>query len=111
MTNNTITDTRGQGATADQVNAAEPFTMVLFGASGDLAQRMIMPAIFRLARRGLLLPEFCLIGYARTRMTDDEFRARMRDAVMREPRAGTRRRGQSSPSIYSTSRLNTTAMT
>lgn len=56
----------------------EPFTLVLFGASGDLAQRMIMPAIFRLARRGLLSPEFCLVGYARSKMTDDEFRARMR---------------------------------
>jgi glucose-6-phosphate 1-dehydrogenase len=62
----------------------ESCTIVLFGASGDLTQRMVMPAIFRLARRGLLSPEFRLIGYARTKMTDDEFRARMRKAVMRE---------------------------
>jgi glucose-6-phosphate 1-dehydrogenase len=45
---------------------------------------MVMPAIFRLARRGLLSPEFHLIGYARSKMTDDEFRARMRKAVIRE---------------------------
>jgi len=63
-------------------------TIVLFGASGDLTQRMVMPAIFRLVRRGLLPPEFRVIGYARTAMTDDEFRARMRKAVMREPQAG-----------------------
>jgi glucose-6-phosphate 1-dehydrogenase len=66
----------------------ESCTIVLFGASGDLTQRMVMPAIFRLARRGLLSPDFRLIGYARTKMTDDEFRARMRKAVMREPGAG-----------------------
>ena len=68
----------------------ESCTIVLFGASGDLTQRMVMPAIFRLARRGLLSPEFRLIGYARTKMTDDEFRARMRKAVMREPGRGRR---------------------
>ncbi len=69
-------------------NDLEACTLVLFGASGDLTQRMVMPAIFRLARRGLLSPEFRLIGYARTEMTDDEFRARMRKAVMREPKEG-----------------------
>jgi len=66
----------------------ESCTIVLFGASGDLTQRMVMPAIFRLARRGLLSPDFRLIGYARTKMTDDEFRARMRKAMMREPGPG-----------------------
>jgi len=85
-----IPDERAQEVTAavaaDRV--AEPFTLVLFGASGDLTQRMIMPAIFRLARRGLLSPEFRLIGYARSKMTDDEFRARIRKALMREPGAG-----------------------
>ncbi len=88
MTNNVITDEQVQGAAAGADRIAEPFTVVLFGASGDLTQRMIMPAFFRLARRGLLSPEFRLIGYARTKMTDDEFRARMRKAVMRERGAG-----------------------
>ncbi len=67
---------------------AEPFTLVLFGASGDLTQRMVMPAIFRLARRGLLSPQFRLIGYARSALSDDAFRARMRKAALREPEAG-----------------------
>ena len=66
----------------------ESCTIVLFGASGDLTKRMVMPAIFRLARRGLLSPEFRLIGFARTAMTDDAFRALMRTAVLREPREG-----------------------
>lgn len=62
----------------------ESCTIVLFGASGDLTQRMVMPAIFRLARRRLLSPGFRLIGYGRTELTDDGFRARMRKAVMLE---------------------------
>jgi glucose-6-phosphate 1-dehydrogenase len=61
---------------------------VLFGASGDLAQRMVVPAIFRLMRRGLLHANFHLIGYARTVMTNDEFRERMREAVMRHAKPG-----------------------
>ena len=66
----------------------EPCTIVLFGASGDLTRRMVMPAIFRLWRRGLLSPDFRLIGYARTKLTDDEFRDRMRTAVISESAPG-----------------------
>ena len=77
-------DAGRQPPQADAYGVMKPCTLVLFGASGNLAQRMVVPAIFRLARRGLLSPEFRLIGYARTKMTDDEFRARMRKAVMRE---------------------------
>jgi glucose-6-phosphate 1-dehydrogenase len=66
----------------------DPCTLVLFGASGDLTQRMVMPAIVRLMRRGLLSPACRVIGYARSTMTDDEFRARMRTAVLREAAAG-----------------------
>ena len=66
----------------------EPCTLVLFGASGDLTQRMVMPAIFNLMRRGLLSPACRVIGYARSPMTDEEFRARMRTAVLQEAGAG-----------------------
>jgi glucose-6-phosphate 1-dehydrogenase len=66
----------------------DPCTLILFGASGDLTQRMVMPAIAGLMRRGLLSPECRVIGYARTPMTDDEFRARMRTAVLREREPG-----------------------
>lgn len=66
----------------------DPCTLVLFGASGDLTQRMVMPAIFNLVRRGLLSPACRVIGYARSPMTDEEFRARMRTAVLQEAGAG-----------------------
>ncbi len=88
MTNNIMTDDQTQVAAAKADRVMEPCTLVLFGASSDLAQRMVVPAIFRLARRGLLSPEFRLIGYARSKMTDDEFRQRMRKVVMREAGAG-----------------------
>ena len=81
MTNNIMTDDQTQVASAKADRVMDPCALVLFGASGDLAQRMVMPAIFRLARRRLLSPEFRLIGYARSKMTDDEFRERLRKAV------------------------------
>lgn len=88
MTNHVMTGDRTQVSAAKADRVMEPCTLVLFGASGDLAQRMVVPAIFRLARRGLLSPEFRLIGYARSKMTDDEFRGRMRNAVRRGTEAG-----------------------
>ena len=83
-----MNEDRTDVAAAKGEGETEPCTLVLFGASGDLAQRMVMPAIFRLAQRGVLSPEFRCIGYARSEMTDDEFRARMRKAVMPEAGAG-----------------------
>jgi len=88
MTKKVRADPRASNERALIEGMTEPCTLVLFGASGDLTQRMVMPAIFRLVRRGLLSPEFRLIGYARTAMTDDQFRERMRKAVMRAPQEG-----------------------
>ncbi|MEP7272759.1 MAG: glucose-6-phosphate dehydrogenase, partial [Acidobacteriota bacterium] len=88
MTNNLSADDQPQRGATKADGVAQPCTVVLFGASGDLTQRMIMPSIFRLARRGLLSPQFRVIGYARSKLTDDEFRERMRQAVMRDARAG-----------------------
>jgi glucose-6-phosphate 1-dehydrogenase len=55
--------------------------LVIFGASGDLAQRKLFPALYSLAFRGLLPEQFAVIGVARTEMSDDEFRAQMKAAV------------------------------
>jgi glucose-6-phosphate 1-dehydrogenase len=60
---------------------APPGVLVVFGASGDLTSRKLMPALERLSRRGLLPPGFAVIGIARTEMDDEEFRKRMLDAV------------------------------
>ncbi|MDQ3990760.1 MAG: glucose-6-phosphate dehydrogenase [Actinomycetota bacterium] len=52
----------------------DPTAMVIFGASGDLTSRKLMPALFHLHHEGMLPDEFAVVGYARTRMTDEEFR-------------------------------------
>src|SRR5262245_2114577 len=58
-----------------------PCALLIFGASGDLTARKLLPAIGRLAADGALAPEVTLIGVAHTAMSDDEFRARCREAI------------------------------
>jgi glucose-6-phosphate 1-dehydrogenase len=60
---------------------APPTVIVIFGASGDLTARKLVPAIFNLGIDNLLPGEFHLLGYGRQEMTDAEFRARMAEAV------------------------------
>ncbi|MEE8160747.1 MAG: glucose-6-phosphate dehydrogenase [Acidobacteriota bacterium] len=59
----------------------EPCTVVIFGASGDLTQRKLLPALYNLARQNLLPSGFSIVGTGRTAMTDKEFRGRMKRAV------------------------------
>ena len=53
---------------------SDPCAIVMFGASGDLARRKLLPALFDLAVHACLAPRFRLLGYARTEMSDDDFR-------------------------------------
>ncbi|MET0625571.1 MAG: glucose-6-phosphate dehydrogenase [Pyrinomonadaceae bacterium] len=62
--------------------AAEPCAVVIFGASGDLARRKLIPALYRLVQERVLPAEFAIIGLGRTPMTDDEFREKMKAAVV-----------------------------
>ncbi len=59
----------------------EPCALVIFGASGDLTQRKLFPALYTLAVNRLLPREFGVVAVARTPMSDEEFRERMRRAV------------------------------
>src|SRR5919202_6772338 len=61
----------------------EPCVLVIFGASGDLTMRKLLPAIYSLAYRRLLPDRFAILGVARTEETTDEFRERMQQAVQR----------------------------
>ena len=60
---------------------AEPCAVILFGASGDLARRKVIPALYDLAAHNSLASRFALIGFARTPMTDDTFRAAVEEAA------------------------------
>jgi glucose-6-phosphate 1-dehydrogenase len=66
--------------------APEPCALAIFGASGDLTQRKIMPALYSLAVRGLLPQRFGIVGVSRTEMTADEFRERMKQAIVEHAR-------------------------
>jgi len=66
-------------ATVERV--APPAVLVVFGASGDLTSRKLMPAVENLALRRLLPAGFSVVGVARTEMGDEEFRKMMREAV------------------------------
>src|SRR6478672_4801934 len=64
----------------------DPCIFVIFGASGDLTQRKLIPALYSLAYRRLLPEKFAVVGVARTEESDDDFRSRMEDAVKEHAR-------------------------
>src|SRR5438105_7236317 len=60
---------------------APPTVVVIFGASGDLTARKLIPAVYNLAYDNLLPADFFLVGYGRTAIPDDEFRKIASDAI------------------------------
>ena len=73
----TTTNPLRQGLVEDRL--PEPCTVVIFGASGDLTKRKLVPALYSLAAERLLPPSFAIVGYARKPVTDEAFRADMRE--------------------------------
>lgn len=59
----------------------EPCIFVIFGATGDLTSRKLLPALYNLAREGQLSPQFACIGFARREKTDEQFREEMKQAI------------------------------
>lgn len=60
--------------------------MILFGVTGDLAKRKIVPALFHLYLEGSLPEEFALVGFSRSAREDDALRARLREGVLEHSR-------------------------
>jgi len=60
---------------------AGPCGIIIFGASGDLTYRKLIPALYNLFNRNLLPDDFFVLGCARTPMTDDEFRNKARESL------------------------------
>ena len=58
-----------------------PCAIVIFGASGDLAKRKLLPALYELALQKLLDEKTYIIGYSRSQMSDDDFRKEAKDAI------------------------------
>jgi glucose-6-phosphate 1-dehydrogenase len=65
---------------------AGPSVLVLFGVTGDLARKKLLPAIYDLANRGLLPPGFGLVGFARRDWADQDFAAQAHEAVREHAR-------------------------
>jgi glucose-6-phosphate 1-dehydrogenase len=64
----------------------DPCALVIFGASGDLTHKKLMPALYALMLRRLLPARFVIVGVARTDANDDAFRSDMKDAVQKHAR-------------------------
>jgi hypothetical protein len=60
---------------------ADPCSLVVFGASGDLMHRLLVPALYNLAAGGLLPDAFALIGVGRSEMSDDALREGLRKSL------------------------------
>ncbi len=65
---------------------AGPCGVVIFGVTGDLSRKKLMPAIYDLANRGLLPPSFALVGFARRDWADEDFGKIVHDAVKQHAR-------------------------
>jgi len=62
---------------------APPCTVVIFGASGDLAARKLLPALYNLDRCGLMAPTSAVLGFARSVIAPDVFRERARQSIIK----------------------------
>ena len=60
---------------------AGPSSLIIFGVTGDLSRKKLMPAVYDLANRGLLPPGFALVGFARRDWADEDFGKVVYDAV------------------------------
>ncbi len=64
-----------------QERLPEPQIIVIFGASGDLTQRKLIPALYKLRRERRIPPETTVVGVARREWSDDYFREKMREGI------------------------------
>lgn len=87
----TVPVSRGQNPLRDpddrRLNRiAGPSALVIFGVTGDLSRKKLMPAVYDLANRGLLPPGFALVGFARRDWEDQDFAEVVYDAVKKHAR-------------------------
>jgi glucose-6-phosphate 1-dehydrogenase len=69
------------------VPTATPCAIVIFGASGDLAKRKLIPAIYEMAREKLLHDASYVVGYSRSEMSDEQFRKVARESIEKYARS------------------------
>jgi glucose-6-phosphate 1-dehydrogenase len=78
-----VTDSNPLRQALPRARVPEPCAIVLFGATGDLAHRKLVPALYHLARAGNLPTECAIVGFARRDWTDDDLRAEYEKTLAR----------------------------
>jgi len=71
-----------------ELKRPEPQVVVVFGASGDLAARKAMPALYNLYCQNLLPERFAVVGYGRSELNDDQFRQKIQESIAVHSRTG-----------------------
>jgi glucose-6-phosphate 1-dehydrogenase len=69
------------GRAEASLSSESSFTLIVFGASGDLAKRKLLPALFQLERAGLLPARFAVVGFSRSALSDQAFRESTRQLL------------------------------
>ena len=64
----------------------QPCTLVIFGGSGDLARRKLIPAVYNLVLDGVLPPNYAILGNARKPLSDADFRQIAREGIVKYSR-------------------------
>lgn len=72
-----------------QIIKAGPCSIVIFGASGDLTRKKLIPALFSLYNNGSISDNFFMVGSARSKMTDEDFQKTVLEILSRDKQLGT----------------------
>src|SRR6185503_10247247 len=62
-------------------NSPTPTSIIIFGASGDLTQRKLIPSLFNLCRKARLPKKFNIVGFGGTAFSDEKFREHLHDGA------------------------------
>ena len=80
--------------------AKDPVTLVIFGASGDLSKRMLIPALYQLQESHYLPDRYAVVGFSRTEMTDEAYRETMVGEIQQRMQDGERTVRADSPLVH-----------
>ena len=84
-----IKRTEGPDPGVEAIRAKDPVTIVIFGASGDLAKRKLLPALYHLQAGAYLPDQYAVVGFSRTPMTDEAYREGMLAALREQVKGDT----------------------
>ena len=76
-----ITETKYKLVGKCEIEVPQPAALIIFGASGDLTKRKLFPALYQLFKSKMLSEQFFILGTSRVKMSTDQFRGAMLDAV------------------------------